>query len=141
MLRPVRADGVTERTMDFRTCFGICSVALFVGVASGFFGIGGGFLIVPGLVYATGIPIIQAVGSSLLAVGCFGLTTAVNYASSGLVDWGVALYFITGGILGGVLGMLLANRLAREKNVLRYVFSAVIFIVASYILYRSGRAL
>ena len=52
--------------------------ALTVGMLSGFFGIGGGFLIVPGLLFSTGMPMIFAVGSSLLAVGSFGLTTAVN---------------------------------------------------------------
>jgi uncharacterized membrane protein YfcA len=43
-----------------------------VGAASGFFGIGGGFLIVPGLVFATGMPMINAIGTSLFAVGAFG---------------------------------------------------------------------
>ena len=64
--------------------------ALMVGALSGFFGIGGGFLIVPGLLFSTGMPMVFAIGSSLLAVGAFGLATAVNYAASGLVDWPVA---------------------------------------------------
>ena len=51
------------------------------GVLSGFFGIGGGFLIVPGLMLASGMPILNAVGSSLVAVTAFGLTTAANYAA------------------------------------------------------------
>lgn len=59
-----------------------------VGALSGFFGIGGGFLIVPGLILATGMPLLQAVGSSLVAVTAFGLTTAGSYAVAGLVDWG-----------------------------------------------------
>src|SRR3546814_7199914 len=54
------------------------------GAFSGFFGIGGGFLIVPGIVAATGMPMINAVGTSLVAVTAFGLTTAANYAWSGL---------------------------------------------------------
>jgi len=45
---------------------------------SSFFGIGGGF-VVPGLVAATGMPMINVVGSSLAAVKAFGLTTAANY--------------------------------------------------------------
>ena len=53
------------------------------GALSGFFGIGGGFLIVPGLMLASGMPILNAVGSSLVAVTAFGLTTAANYAASG----------------------------------------------------------
>jgi uncharacterized membrane protein YfcA len=46
--------------------------ALVVGALSGFFGIGGGFLIVPGLLFSTGMPMIQAIGSPLLSVGRSG---------------------------------------------------------------------
>ena len=74
------------------------------GVLSGFFGIGGGFLIVPGLMAATGMPLINAVGSSLVAVTAFGVTTAISYAASGLVDWPLAAVFVGGGALGGIVG-------------------------------------
>ena len=47
-----------------------------------FFGIGGGFLIVPGLMLGSGMPILNAIGSSLFSVGGFGLTTAISYALS-----------------------------------------------------------
>ncbi len=141
MLRPVWQSKASVREADLRTCLGVIAVAFVVGTASGFFGIGGGFLIVPGLVLATGISMIQAVGSSLFVVGCFGLATAMNYAWSGFVDWPVAGYFIAGGIVGGLLGMLLANHLSRGKNILRYVFSAIVLVVATYVLYRSGQSL
>ena len=52
--------------------------------------------VVNGLVAATGMPMINAVGSSLVAVTAFGLTTAANYALSGLVDWALAGVFIVG---------------------------------------------
>jgi hypothetical protein len=110
-------------------------------MASGFFGIGGGFLIVPGLMLATRMPMIKAVGSSLLAVGSFGLATAVNYSFSGLVNWPVAGEFIAGGVVGGLLGMTLANRLSAQKNTLNRIFAVLIFAVAAYVLYRSGTTL
>ena len=115
--------------------------ALSVGTLSGFFGIGGGFLIVPGLLFSTGMPMIFAVGSSLLAVGSFGLTTAATYAASGLVDWTVAGEYIAGGIAGGLLGMALAVRLASRKAALTRIFAGVIFVVAAYMLYRNAAAL
>ena len=118
----------------------VVTVAFAVGVLSGFFGIGGGFLIVPGLVFATGMPLIDAVGTSLLAVGAFGLATALNYALSGTVDWVVAGQFIAGGLVGGFLGMRLANRLAGYKGALNTVFATVIFVVAGYMLYRNAGA-
>ena len=141
MLRPRRQTASIERPADVTTCTVTGAVAFAAGLASGFFGIGGGFLIVPGLIFATGMPIINAIGSSLLSVGSFGLATAINYAFSGMVDWGIAGEFIAGGIIGGLLGMLLANHLATKENVLNRIFAGLIFAVAGYVLYRSGQAL
>ena len=110
---------------------------LAAGALSGFFGIGGGFLIVPALIGATGMPILYAVGSSLVAVTAFGLTTAANYALSGLVDWSLAALFISGGVFGGLLGARSANSLAGRQGALNTVFAALIFAVAIYMLARS----
>ncbi|MDA9531261.1 MULTISPECIES: sulfite exporter TauE/SafE family protein [unclassified Bradyrhizobium] len=109
---------------------------LGVGVLSGFFGIGGGFLIVPALVLATGMPMLYAIGSSLVAVTAFGLTTAANYAISGLIDWQIAFLFVTGGIFGGLIGARLAKSLGSRRGLLTSVFSGLIFAVAIYILVR-----
>lgn len=140
MLRPRSETAAPERDADLKTCLLTAGIAFLTGMASGFFGIGGGFLIVPGLLLATRMPMINAVGSSLLAVGCFGLATAINYAFSGLVDWFVAGQFIAGGIVGGLFGMAFANRLSRSKDALKRIFACVIFVVAAYVLYQSGFA-
>jgi uncharacterized membrane protein YfcA len=118
----------------------VVATALAVGLLAGFFGIGGGFLIVPGLLFATGMPMICAIGCSLLAVGTFGLTTATSYALSGLIDWLVAALYIAGGLVGGLLGMRLAWRLAVQKAVLNKLFAIVIFAVAAYMIYRTAAA-
>lgn len=109
------------------------------GLFSGFFGIGGGFLIVPGLIAATGMPMINAVGSSLIAVAAFGLTTSINYAASGLVDWILAGAFIGGGVVGGILGAGAAKRLASARGGLT-IFAGLIFAVAAYMLWKSWGA-
>lgn len=113
-------------------------VALMVGAMSGFFGIGGGFLIVPGLLFATRMPLINAIGTSLFAVGAFGLATAANYALSGLVDWTIASEYIAGGILGGWLGTRLSCRLSNYNGILNRIFATMIFAVSAYILYRTA---
>lgn len=113
---------------------------LGTGLFSGFFGIGGGFLVVPGLVAATGMPMLYAVGSSLVAVTAFGLTTAANYAFSGLVDWALAAVFILGGIGGGFFGAWLATRLGENQARLTTVFAVLIFAVAGYMLWQSAGA-
>ena len=107
------------------------------GALSGFFGIGGGFLIVPALMLATGMPIGHAVGSSLVAVTAFGLTTSFNYAASGLVSWSLAAVFIAGGMLGGLAGTRASHALAGRRGVLNLVFAGLIFATAGYVLMRS----
>lgn len=102
------------------------------GAFSGFFGIGGGFLIVPGLVASTGMPILNAIGSSLVAVTAFGLTTALSYAFSGLVDWPLAAVFIGGGVLGGLVGARVAGLMASKKGLLNTAFAGLIMGVAIY---------
>lgn len=136
--RPKRRAASSKQSDNLKMCVLTAAVAFGTGMASGFFGIGGGFLIVPALIFATGMPMINAIGSSLLAVGSFGLATALNYAASGLVDWPVAFEFIAGGILGGIVGMMLANRLSSRKNALSRIFAVLIFVVAAYVLYRSA---
>lgn len=108
------------------------------GAFSGFFGIGGGFLIVPGLIASTHMPIVNAVGTSLIAVTAFGLTTALNYAASGLVDWTLAGLFIAGGVAGGLAGTAVARRLSGDGK-LTLVFAGLIFVVAGYMLWQSAQ--
>ncbi len=117
----------------------LAGVGLGAGALSGFFGIGGGFLIVPGLMLASGMEIIHAIGTSLFAVGAFGLTAATNYAVSGLIDWPVAAAFIGGGVAGGWLGAHGAKKLARTRGALNAIFAGVIIVVAIYMLFHSLR--
>ncbi|UZK70591.1 sulfite exporter TauE/SafE family protein [Sphingomonas sp. S1-29] len=117
----------------------VLGFGLGTGAFSGFFGIGGGFLIVPGLIASTGMPMISAVGTSLIAVAAFGLTTALNYAVSGLIDWPLAAVFVGGGLLGGVVGTRAAGRLA-DSGKLSRVFAVLILVVAGYMLWRSAAA-
>lgn len=139
MLRPRRGGGTAGPiALTAPVVLRVAGTGLGVGLLSGFFGIGGGFLIVPGLILATGMSMINAVGTSLLAVGAFGLATALNYAASGLVDWTVAAEFIAGGIAGGWLGMRAACRLAADRGTLNRIFAGIVFAVALYIIWRSA---
>ncbi|MCW5691374.1 MAG: sulfite exporter TauE/SafE family protein [Pseudolabrys sp.] len=110
---------------------------LVVGALSGFFGIGGGFVIVPGLIAATAMPLINAIGSSLVSVTAFGATTAASYAWSGLVDWPLAFMFIAGGAAGGLIGTRLARHLAGHKHALTRIFSGIVIVVGVYVIARS----
>lgn len=115
----------------------LVGVGFLTGLLSGFFGIGGGFLIVPGLMLGSGMPMIYAVGSSLFSVAAFGFTTAANYAWSGMIDWPVALVFIVGGAAGGSVGVRLATHLAVRRQALTKVFALLVLVVALYVAARS----
>ncbi len=141
MLRPRKRTSAEDAIVDHPSkakTLKLVIAAAVVGTLSGFFGIGGGFLIVPGLVLSTGMSMISAIGTSLVSVGTFGLTTALNYARSGLLDWTVAGLYIGGGILGGWIGTRLATHLGRNsKGTLNLIFAALVVVVALYMLYRN----
>ena len=137
MLARRSAGGDESVKLDRENLPKLLALGLATGALSGFFGIGGGFLIVPGLMLATGMPILNAVGSSLVAVAAFGATAAANYALSGLVDWWLAAIFIGGGVLGGIAGTRLAGTLGKTRGRLNTAFAGVIFAVALYMLVRS----
>lgn len=108
-----------------------------VGLLSGFFGIGGGFLVVPGLLASTRMPLIVAIGSSLVAVTAFGSTTAASYALAGLVDWRLVGVFVAGGVLGGLVGAMAARRLAARKALLARLFAVIVAATGVYVVVRS----
>jgi hypothetical protein len=137
MLKTRARAGLPEVQMDWSNLPAIVGLGLATGTLSGFFGIGGGFLIVPALMLATGMSIMNAVSSSLVAVTAFGLTTAASYAWSGLISWGLAGLFVAGGLAGGLLGTRSARLLAAQRGALNIVFAAVIIAVALYMLARN----
>ncbi len=136
MLKTRSRVGLPDVRMSWDNMPAIVGLGLATGTLSGFFGIGGGFLIVPALMLATGMAIINAVSSSLVAVTAFGLTTAASYAWSGLISWELAGSFIAGGLVGGLIGTHSA-RLLSARGGLNIVFAAVIIVVALYMLARN----
>jgi uncharacterized membrane protein YfcA len=137
MLKTRSRAGLPDAKMSWANMPAVVGLGLATGTLSGFFGIGGGFLIVPALMLATGMSIMNAVSSSLVAVTAFGLTTATSYAWSGLISWPLAGLFIAGGVAGGMIGTRSARHLAARRGALNVVFSAIIIAVALYMLARN----
>ena len=106
-----------------------------VGVLAGYFGIGGGFLVVPTIMYSGGLNIIQTIGTSLVSVSSFGLTTAARYFVAGQVHLIIALLLIIGGVMGGYFGVKTSERIPKER--LSKVFAVLLFAVATYIVTRN----
>jgi uncharacterized membrane protein YfcA len=129
--------GCTDVQVTPRMAARLLPTGFLVGMASGFFGIGGGFLIVPGLISATNMLMLNAIGSSLVAITAFGAATAASYAFSGLVDWRIAALFVAGGCVGGFVGQRLCTLLAGRKGALTRIFAVYIFATATYIVWRA----
>lgn len=137
MIRPGQKEGDPAVRINPARALRLGAIGFLTGGVAGFFGIGGGFLVVPGIMLGSGMPMIHAVGSSLFSVGAFGLSTAMNYALSGYVDWVLAAELLLGGMIGSWFGMRTAIRLAAKRRGLRQVFAGVVFLVAGYMLFRS----
>ncbi len=106
-----------------------------VGFVAGYFGIGGGFLIVPTMMYSGGLNIVQAIGTSLISISSFGLVTAGRYIVAGNIDFVIAMLFIIGGIIGGYIGIKTSEKIPKENLV--KLFATVLFGIASYIIIRT----
>ena len=116
-----------------------CTVVLalsgaMTGLLSGFFGVGGGFIIVPTLMFVTRMGIHQAVATSLLVIAMIGLAGSSAALVSGReLPWLLCGLFLAGGIIGMISGRLLARKLAGP--LLQKAFAGVMVFVALLILY------
>ena len=137
MLRQPRGTGNAEVALTMAITLKLVPAALAVGLAAGFFGIGGGFLIVPGLMAATGMTLASAAASSLLSVLVFGIATAATYALAGRVDVPALLAMIAGGAIGVAIARPLAPRLAGHVLLARRLFAAMVILTALYVAWKA----
>lgn len=137
MLRPVKNEGSVAVRLSPRMAPRVALSGAGVGAVAGFFGIGGGFLIVPGLMGATGMTLALAQAASLVSVAAFGATTAVNYSLSGLVSWPLVVAMTVGGVVGTAVGLPVAHRLGANAALGRRLFAGLIIGVAIYVAARA----
>ncbi len=121
---------IINRSVLYKTA----GLGFVVDLLSGYFGIRGGFLIVPSLMFSAGLCITGAVGTSLISVGTFGVVAGLEYAFAGYLIPSIALIYVLGGVFGGYLGTSLALRAPREK--LRVAYGSIIILVGIYVLLR-----
>jgi hypothetical protein len=114
----------------------IAGAGILVGLMTGFFGVGGGFLIVPALALALGMPMAIAVGTSLAIIAINSASGIVAQAGTGAFDVPVAVLFIVGGLVGGFTGGRLAGRV--DSRVLSRAFAVLVAAVGAYLIVRNG---
>lgn len=115
--------------------FALAAAGLGAGLLAGFFGVGGGFVIVPALMMITRMGIHGAVATSLVVIAMTGLSGAAYAALHARIVWPVLLPFVAGGLLGMLLGRVLASRLAGQR--LQQFFAAAVVLVATAMLVRT----
>lgn len=107
-------------------------VALAVGLLTGLFGVGGGFLIVPALVLVFGLPFSLATGTSLVVVALNSVTALGFRADTwGSVTWTIPLLVIVGGLVGSVLASRASNRMPRKA--LERGFAVLLVVLALWL--------
>lgn len=138
MFRKPASEGDPDVHISMKLILRLTPLGLLIGLAAGFFGIGGGFLIVPGLMLATGMGLPSAIGTSLVSITAFGLATAASYAASGFVDWSLAALVVGGGIVGSIAGSRLNAVLASNRNLLNRMFGIGVIVVGVTIVARGS---
>lgn len=112
-------------------------VGVLAGFLAGMFGVGGGILIVPGLVLATGMSQRLAHGTSLAAVVPISIASLASYAAHDNVDWHVALWLAIGAVLGAVIGTRLLHVLPHRTLAMLF---AVVLVASAVRLFISTDA-
>jgi uncharacterized membrane protein YfcA len=111
-------------------------VGFGVGVLSGMFGVGGGFIIVPALVMFSGMGMQRAIGTSLLVITLIGISGVASHLLAGrALDLATAGWFTIASIAGLFGGSALAQRLAGAM--LQKLFAATIIFVAAFVIYQT----
>lgn len=129
--------GETALDGSARSIIVLIVVGMLVGVLSGMFGIGGGTVIVPALVWL-GLSQRNAAATSMLAIVPTAISGVVSYAAGGNVDWLAAALLFCGMFVGGQIGSWLLSRL--PELVLRWIFVAfLVFVVINQVSFVPSR--
>ena len=116
-------------TLDFQTLLILVLIGITAGILSGFIGIGGGIIIVPGLIYLLGFTQIQAQGTSLaLMLPPIGILAFMHYYKAGNVDLKVASVVAVTFVVGGFFGAKLAHKL--DQNIVKIIFGAIMLLIS-----------
>jgi uncharacterized membrane protein YfcA len=125
--------------IDARTITKVVVAGTIVGLLTGFFGVGGGFVIVPALVLALDFDMPDAVGTSLLVIAINSVVALSTRLHSGAIEWTTVVPFTIASLLGVVVGSRLAR--TRAPTSLQRGFVGLLVAVALYTGIRSGVAL
>ncbi len=126
--RSTSETGATQRTNVPLTLAGGAGVGLLTGLL----GVGGGFLIVPALVMLVGLPMNQAIGTSLVVITANSAAGLLGHLAASPLDMTLTLIFVSAGLVGTFVGARLAQRLPATR--LRQAFALFVIVLAAFLL-------
>jgi len=133
MIKPLKEKIVYEEVKF--NYFKITLMGVLIGIVSGFVGAGGGFLIVPTLLFFANTPMKMAVGTSLFIVSAQSLIGFTgDILSDQIIDWKLLEYFTLASIIGIFIGNFIAKKVADDK--LKTSFGWFVLAMGIYILIR-----
>jgi hypothetical protein len=106
-----------------------------VGALTGLLGVGGGFLIVPALMFTAGVRTKQAIGSSLAIISfnsAAGLLGQLRYTS---IDWMLTALFLLASLIGMGFGLVIVRRIPAQR--IRFAFGCTLLVVGGFVAYRN----
>jgi uncharacterized protein len=130
-----KSDGAEyEFPGDARTIALLALEGALVGLITGLIGVGGGFLIVPALVFVARLPMRLAVGTSLLVITMNALAGFAGYLGHVAIDWTLIGWFSAVAGAGAIIGTIISKRVPQRH--LKQIFAVLLIIVSLYVLYR-----
>jgi uncharacterized protein len=129
-----RPEGRVRERSTARQWWAMIPAALAVGGAAGFFGIGGGFMIVPALMWTGGLDLIEAAAASLIPIVAFSGWIGFAYWRAGSVDLRLSALMLIGGLAGGIIGVRMGQRL--PKRVTQRIFAGLLVGIGLYMVSR-----
>ena len=136
----VSSSAVATADLEIARPLTIVATATGVGMVTGFFGVGGGFVVVPALVLALGYDMPVAVGTSLLVIAVNSATALATRAGQLVtLDWPVVGGFAAVAVLGSLVGARATARIDQRRLTIGFV--TVLYVVAGYTGLRSGAQL
>ena len=119
--------------VDWRRCAPrSIGAGLLVGLLTGLFGVGGGFLIIPALVVVLGVEMSIAVGTSLLIIVANSAAGIVSHLGGLSVDWSVTATFVAAAMVASLIAGYFGTKVDTDR--LQRWFAYLVFIVAAYVL-------
>lgn len=129
-VRPDTAPSSASQPMQRRTGIWLAVLAVVVGAISGFFAVGGGFMIVPALMLVAGLELREAAAAALLPIATFTALVGIRYLGAGYVDFAASALMLGGGAVGGIAGVYLVRHL--PKRIVQQSFAVALTAMAVY---------